>query len=377
MAMPRDEEDRRFMAQALRLAARGLGNVWPNPAVGCVVVRDGRVLGRGWTQAGGRPHAETEALRRAGGAALGATAYITFEPCAHYGRTPPCTMALLHAGIRRVVVATADPDPRVDGQGLAQLRQAGVEVRAGVLEAEAEALNAGFIQRIRTGRPLVTLKLATSLDGRIATRAGASRWITAGRARIEAHRLRATHDAILIGSGTALADDPSLTCRLPGLEHRSPLRVVVDRRLRLPATAALVRSAGGVPVLVVAGPDADPERARALEAAGVEVVRLEGGAPAAPLEELGRRGVTRVLVEGGATLAASLLRTRLVDRLIWFTAPLLIGADGLPAVGSLGVDALAEAHRLRQAGARTLAPDRMQGYILEASRAAGPCSPES
>ena len=375
--MPRDEEDRRFMAQALRLAARGLGNVWPNPTVGCVVVRDGRVLGRGWTQAGGRPHAETEALRRTGGAALGATAYITFEPCAHYGRTPPCTMALLHAGVRRVVVATADPDPRVDGQGLAQLRQAGVEVRAGVLEAEAEALNAGFIRRVRTGRPLVTLKLATSLDGRIATRAGASRWITAGRARIEAHRLRATHDAILIGSGTALADDPSLTCRLPGLEHRSPLRVVVDRRLRLPATAALVRSAGARPVLVVAGPDADPERARALEAAGVEVARLEGGAPAAPLEELGRRGVTRVLVEGGAMLAASLLRARLVDRLIWFTAPLLIGGDGLAAVGSLGVDALDEAHRLREAGARTLAPDRMQGYILEASRAAGPCSPES
>ena len=204
------------MAVALRLAERGLGRTWPNPAVGCVVVRHGQIVGRGWTQPGGRPHAEVEALRRAGAEALGATAYISLEPCAHYGQTPPCTMALLHAGIRRAVIATADPDPRVDGRGIDQLRQAGVEVALGLGQDEATQLNAGFFLRVRAGRPLVTLKLATSLDGRIATRTGASQWITGEAARRRAHHLRATHDAIMIGSGTALADDPSLTCRLPG-----------------------------------------------------------------------------------------------------------------------------------------------------------------
>ncbi|HEX5079092.1 MAG TPA: bifunctional diaminohydroxyphosphoribosylaminopyrimidine deaminase/5-amino-6-(5-phosphoribosylamino)uracil reductase RibD, partial [Geminicoccaceae bacterium] len=227
------KRDRHFMAVALRLAARGLGSVWPNPAVGCVLVHGERIVGRGWTQPGGRPHGEVEALRRAGAAALGATAYVSLEPCAHYGRTPPCTMALLQAGVRRVVAATLDPDPRVDGRGIEQLRQAGVEVALGVGRAAAEALNAGFILRVRAGRPLVTLKLATSLDGRIATRRGDSRWITGEPARARAHLLRARHDAIMIGSGTALADDPSLTCRLPGLEERSPARVVLDRRLRL------------------------------------------------------------------------------------------------------------------------------------------------
>src|SRR5690606_4695854 len=192
---PPNERDAHFMAVALRLAERGLGQVWPNPAVGCVVVKDGRIVGRGWTQAGGRPHAELEALKRAAAEALGATAYVSLEPCAHYGQTPPCTMALLHAGTRRVVIAATDPDPRVDGRGIDQLRQAGVEVTVGVAREEAERLNAGFLRRVRTGRPLVTLKLATSLDGRIATRTGASRWITGEEARWRAHRLRATHDA--------------------------------------------------------------------------------------------------------------------------------------------------------------------------------------
>ena len=358
------------MAVALRLAARGLGQVWPNPAVGCVVVKGDRIIGRGWTQPGGRPHAEFEALTRAGDEALGATAYITLEPCAHYGQTPPCTMALLHAGIRRAVIATGDPDPRVDGRGIEQLRQAGVEVTLGVAQDEAERLNAGFFLRVRAGRPLITLKLATSLDGRIATRTGASRWITGEEARQRAHHLRASHDAVLVGSGTALADDPELTCRLPGLEHRSPVRIVLDGRLRLPASSRLARTARTVPTWVLTRADAEPRRRAALERCGVEVL----GVALAPDEHLdlrlalgvlAARGLTRVLVEGGSALAAALLRARLVDRLVWFQAPLLIGGDGLPAIGPLGADALAQCLTLERTHGLTLARDAVRAYIVD------------
>jgi len=262
------------MALALRLAGRGLGSTWPNPAVGCVVVKAGRIVGRGWTRPGGRPHAETEALRRAGEAALGATVYVSLEPCAHYGRTPPCTMALIQAGVRRVVAATLCPDKRVDGQGLAQLRQAGVEVELGLLRPEAEALNAGFFLKERAGRPLVTLKLATSQDGRIATRTGMSQWLTGEPARARGHWLRASHDAIMIGSGTALADDPALTCRLPGLEVRSPVRVVLDRRLRLPPTSRLAATAREVPTWLLTSSAADPASGEALRRQGVELIEL-------------------------------------------------------------------------------------------------------
>ena len=358
------------MAIALRLAERGLGRVWPNPAVGCVVVKGGRIVGRGWTQPGGRPHAEFEALRRAGAEALGATAYISLEPCAHYGQTPPCTMALLHAGIRRAVIAATDPDPRVDGRGIDQLRQAGVEVSLGLGKEEAERLNAGFFLRVRERRPLITLKLAASLDGRIATRTGASRWITDEEARQRAHRLRAAHDAIMIGSGTALADDPELTCRLPGLEDRSPVRIVLDGRLRLPLSSRLARTARKVPTWVIARADVDSKRRAALERSAVEVLtvataaegRLDlGGALAA----LAQRGLTRVLVEGGGEVAAALLRARLVDRLVWFQAPLLIGGDGLAAIGALEADALADCVRLERAHSLTLARDAVQAYIVD------------
>ena len=219
-------DDLLHMRAALALARRGLGNAWPNPAVGCVLVKEGRVIGRGWTQPGGRPHAETEALRRAGDAARGATAYVTLEPCSHHGRTPPCCEALAEAGIARVVMAMRDPDPRVNGRGLAMLRGAGIAVEEGLLEAEARALNAGFFRRIQAGMPVVTLKLASTLDGRIATASGESRWITGAAARREVHALRARHDAILVGSGTVLADDPDLTCRIPGMERVPMLRVV-------------------------------------------------------------------------------------------------------------------------------------------------------
>ena len=246
------------MRAALALARRGLGNAWPNPAVGCVLVKEGRVIGRGWTQPGGRPHAETEALRRAGEAARGATAYVTLEPCSHHGRTPPCCEALAEAGITRVVMAMRDPDPRVNGRGLAMLRGAGIVVEEGLLEAEARALNAGFFRRIQAGMPVVTLKLASTLDGRIATAAGESRWITGEAARREVHALRARHDAILVGSGTVLADDPDLTCRIPGMERVPMLRVVADARLRTSPSARLVQSAGVAPVLIITAPGHPP-----------------------------------------------------------------------------------------------------------------------
>ncbi|MBX6375722.1 MAG: bifunctional diaminohydroxyphosphoribosylaminopyrimidine deaminase/5-amino-6-(5-phosphoribosylamino)uracil reductase RibD, partial [Acetobacteraceae bacterium] len=243
------------MRAALALARRGLGNAWPNPAVGCVLVRDGRVVGRGWTQPGGRPHAETEALRRAGPeGARGATAYVTLEPCSHHGRTPPCCDALIAAGVARVVVALQDPDSRVNGRGIARLRAAGIAVETGLCEAEARAINAGFIRRIHLGLPLVTLKLATTLDGRIATATGESRWITGPEARREAHALRARHDAVLVGSGTVLADDPDLTCRLPGMAKTPVLRVVADSRLRTPPAARLVATARQVPTWIVTRP---------------------------------------------------------------------------------------------------------------------------
>jgi diaminohydroxyphosphoribosylaminopyrimidine deaminase/5-amino-6-(5-phosphoribosylamino)uracil reductase len=367
---PPDERDAHFMAVALRLAERGLGRTWPNPAVGCVVVGHGRIVGRGWTQPGGRPHAEVEALCRAGAQALGATAYISLEPCAHYGRTPPCTMALLHAGIRRAVIAATDPDPRVDGRGIEQLRQAGVEVAVGLAQDEAERLNAGFFLRVRAGRPLITLKLAASLDGRIATRTGKSQWITGEAARRRAHLLRASHDAIMIGSGTALADDPALTCRLPGLDDRSPVRIVLDGRLRLAPTSRLAKTARDAPTWVVTRADARPQRRAALERCGVEIVSVPTPAGermdiGAVMAALAARGLTRVLVEGGGALAAALLRARLVDRLVWFQAPLLIGGDGLPAIADLGLDALADCPRFEPIWAAALAQGAVQAYIVD------------
>ncbi len=368
------------MALALRLGARGLGRTWPNPSVGCVVVKAGRIVGRGWTQPGGRPHAETEALRRAGAAALGATVYVSLEPCAHYGRTPPCTMALIRAGVRRVVAATLCPDKRVDGQGVAQLRQAGVEVELGLMRTQAEALNAGFFLKERAQRPLVTLKLATSLDGRIATRTGASQWLTGEEARARGQWLRASHDAILIGSGTALADDPALTCRLPGLEDRSPVRVVLDGRLRLPPGSRLAATAHAVPTWLVTRTPPEAARAEALRQQGVAVMAVtaaEDGALDldAVLAALAARGITRLLVEGGARLATSLLRARRVDRLAWFQAPLIVGGDGLAAIGELERATIAEAIRLVRSHSQTLAQDTLQSYIVLSEGEA--CSPAS
>ncbi|MFQ5957769.1 MAG: bifunctional diaminohydroxyphosphoribosylaminopyrimidine deaminase/5-amino-6-(5-phosphoribosylamino)uracil reductase RibD [Alphaproteobacteria bacterium] len=356
------------MKAALCLARRGLGSVAPNPAVGCVVVREGCVVGRGWTRPGGRPHGEAEALRRAGKAARGATAYVSLEPCAHHGATPPCADALAEAGIARVVVAVEDPDPQVQGRGIARLRDAGAAVVCGVCEQEAAALNAGFFLRVSQGRPLIALKTATTLDGRIATHGGESQWITGDEARARVHALRASHDAVLVGIGTALADDPMLDCRLPGLAQRSPVRIVVDSRLRLPLTSRLVKTAGEVATWLLTLPGAAARRRAAYAEAGAELIEVEADGDgnldlAAAARALGGRGLTRVLVEGGARLAAGLLRAGLVDRLLWFHAPRLIGGDGLPATAAFGVDALAEAPSYRRVSVAEVGDDLMETYV--------------
>ncbi len=367
------------MDMALALAGRGLGRVWPNPAVGCVLVAprpggDGRVIARGWTQPGGRPHAETEALARAAGQARGATAHVSFEPCSHHGQTGPCVEALIAAGVARAVVACEDPDPRVSGAGLARLRAAGVAVTEGVRAAEARRLNAGFISRVRHGRPLVTLKLATTLDGRLATHSGDSQWITGPAARTMAHRLRAEHDAIMVGVTTAMVDNPELTCRLPGMAGRSPVRIVADSRLRLPLTANLVATAAATPTWLVTLGNGDGHRVEAFRGAGVEVIPVAAAAtgmidPAAALAALAGRGITRLLVEGGARLAASLLRAGLVDRLAWFRAPGIIGGDGIAAVEAFGIDRLDQQPRFVRTAVHEAGPDLLELF----ERAAQTC----
>lgn len=340
------DHDSAPMRHALQLAARGLGRVWPNPAVGCVLVRDGRVVGRGWTQPGGRPHAERMALTQAGPLARGATAYVTLEPCAHHGQTPPCAEGLIDAGVVRVVSALTDPDSRVAGKGHAMLMAAGIDVRQGLCEAEARVLNRGFLKRVTQGLPMVTLKLATTLDGRIATKSGESRWITGASSRRAVHLLRMTHDAVMVGSGTALADDPDLSVRDMGAAHQ-PLRVVVDGGLRHQATSRLGRTARQSPVWLLHGRDADGSAWRAAGAELIAVPQLEDGLDLrAGLAAMAEKGVTRVLCEGGAGLAAALIRAGLVDDVMIFSAGALIGAEGATALGPLALHALADAPRL-------------------------------
>jgi len=333
--------DRRWLTTALTLGRRGLGTTAPNPAVGCVLVNDGRVVGRGWTQPGGRPHAEAEALRRAGESARGATAYITLEPCSHRGRTPPCTDALIEAGVARVVTTLEDPDSRVAGSGLLKLAAAGIVVESGVCGDSAAYDLGGYLMRRRAGRPRISLKLATSLDGRIATAGGDSQWITGPLARARGHALRASHDAVMIGIGTALADDPLLTCRLPGGRRRT-IRIVLDSHARLPAESRLARSAAEHPVwqfsTVGEAPAETPVRRFSVIADGTGRPDPEAVAAA-----LGAEGLNDVLVEGGGQVAASLMRAGLVDRLYWFRAGLVLGGDARPAVGDLGLDQVADA----------------------------------
>lgn len=348
------------MNMALALARRGQGRVWPNPAVGCVLVGDGRIVGRGWTQDGGRPHAEIFALAQAGAAAKGATAYVTLEPCNHHGKSGPCTEALIEAGVARVVIAVQDPDPRVNGTGCTRLEQAGISVSTGIAEEEARADHAGFFLRVSENRPLVTLKLASSFDGRIATGSGQSQWITGPEARRAVHMMRARHDAVLVGGGTARQDDPSLTVRDLGVT-RQPVRVVISRRLDLPLMGKLARSARDVPVWLCHGPDADPQLKRTWQDLGAHLLECEarGGhlMASSVLRALADQGLTRVFCEGGGMLAASLIEADLVDRLVGFTAGLGIGAEGLPSIGAMGLSDLATAPRFDLASVRPLGGD--------------------
>jgi len=355
--------DFHHMHHALGLAARALGRVAPNPAVGCVIVSPtGRVVGRGWTQPGGRPHAETMALAQAGDAARGSTAYVTLEPCAHLGQTSPCADALIKAGISRVVAAVEDPDPRVKGKGFAMLRAAGVEVDIGVMQEEATALNAGFFARIERDRPLVTLKIAQDRAGHTIPPPGAPRWITDEESRRFAHLLRAQHDAILVGIGTVLADDPMLDCRLPGLEDRSPIRIVLDTHLRLPESAKLVQSARKIPTMVFMASEGGDH----LRAHGVDVLRVMHGPDGRPdltaiLGVLAGRGVTRLLVEGGATIISAFLAAGFADRLEIFTAS---GDLGSGASGR--IEGLADPTRFEKAATRRFGSDVLETWRAKA-----------
>tara|TARA_Y100001934_G_scaffold30701_3_gene33996 strand:+ start:17068 stop:18201 length:1134 start_codon:yes stop_codon:yes gene_type:complete len=358
------EQDRRHMAAALALSRRHLGRTWPNPSVGCVIVRDGYVVGRGVTAPGGRPHAETEALKQAGVAAKGGTAYVTLEPCAHQGETAPCCDALVDAGVSRVVIALGDPDPRTAGAGIARLDAAGISVTIGVGEEEARELHAGFLCRITLGRPLVTLKVAASLDGNVATASGDSQWITGALAREQGHLLRAENDGIIVGGGTARQDDPSLTCRLPGLRASTPVRIVCDSDLSLSLQSKLVESAGDHPTWLFGAEDADGERRMALEDRGVDIVEVprtsDGGLdPYAVFACLGERGMTRLLVEGGPTWGSALLRAGLVDRLAWFFASVALGGDAKAAVGELDLQRLADAATWRVLSRSVLGDDTL------------------
>ena len=360
--------DTRFMKLALALARRGLGNVSPNPAVGCVLVSPtGVLISRGWTQTGGRPHAETEALVRAGNKAAGATVYVTLEPCSHVGETTSCAVALIKAGITRVVSAMVDPDPRVSGRGHDLLMSAGIEVTEGVCATESRVLNAGFIMHREQGRPLVTLKTATTLDGCIATNIGESKWITGTLSRNRAHMIRMSHDGIIVGIGTVLADNPELSCRLPGLKTRSPVRIIIDKRLKLPLKSKLVSTSREIPTWVIVSEEVGHEHRDKYQALGVSVipVALEDGrnfVPISILRALAKRGLTRVLVEGGSRIAASFLEAGLVDRLEWFRASSIIGGDGLSAIAPYGVEMLSNACQFVMISAQVLGDDRLETY---------------
>ena len=320
--------DKEFMAEAIALADEHLGQTSTNPSVGCVIVKNGKIVGRGVTAISGRPHAEPQALADAGEAARGATAYVTLEPCSHHGKTPPCADALIAAGVARVVVAVTDPDRRVHGNGIKRLRDAGIKVETGLLERQARLGLAAYLTRQIAGRVHVTLKLAVSSDGMIGRRGAGQVRITGPEAREAVQHLRATSDAILVGIGTALVDDPELTCRLSGLERRSPVRIVLDRRLDLPLGSKLVRTAGDVAVIAVTAKGAaDSVRRAALEAAGVEV--MEADTLLDLLKMLAARGLSSLIVEGGAKIAAAFLQSGLVDRILLFEGPGTIGEAGI------------------------------------------------
>jgi diaminohydroxyphosphoribosylaminopyrimidine deaminase/5-amino-6-(5-phosphoribosylamino)uracil reductase len=371
MTAPSDDpgsEDLRFMALALALGRRGLGRTWPNPAVGALVVRDDGagpvIVGRGWTQPGGRPHAETEALARAGAAARGGTLYVTLEPCSHHGKTPPCADAIIKAGIARVVSAIADPNPQVAGAGHWRMAENGVIVEVGIGADEARRDNAGHIRRVTDGRPHVILKLAVSADGKAGLAGRKPVQITGSAARNRVHQMRASSDAVLIGIGTVLSDDPLLTCRLPGMGGRSPVRVVLDSQLRLPPETRLVATAREVPLWVVSGGIVLERKAQALRDCGADVHSYFAGTPILEfvLEMLAERGITRLMVEAGPIVSAAFVNADLVDEAVVFRSPNLIGPDGIDALEGLPLDALTKSPRLVMTGSETAGADTVEHF---------------
>ena len=360
--------DQRFMQLALTLGRRGQGRTWPNPAVGAVVVKDGVIIGRGWTQPGGRPHAEPEALTRAGEAARGATLYVTLEPCSHIGKSPPCADAIIAAGIARVVSAIEDPNPEVAGQGHAKLRAAGIAVDIGLGAAEAARDHAGHFRRVRDRRPNVILKLAVSSDDKIGAAGRKPVTISGEAAKARVHLLRAQCDAILVGIGTVRADDPLLTCRLPGMAARSPVRVVLDRNLRIPGSSRLVHSARETPLWVMTSNLAEAPAAMKLGAAGAQVIRVATATPPpgldlpAVLHALSEKGITRLLVEGGARVASSFVAAGLVDEVWLLRGAEPVGADGVAALDALPLTALTESPTFKVRASETLEKDTLTIY---------------
>ncbi|EBA01929.1 riboflavin biosynthesis protein RibD [Rhodobacterales bacterium HTCC2150] len=350
--------DERWMRLAISLGAQRLGQTWPNPAVGCVIVKDGRVLARAATAPGGRPHAETQALD--GINAKGSTVYVSLEPCAHTGKTPPCAQALIDARVARVVYGMRDPDCRVDGKGTSMLSAAGIAVTGPVLEKQALAANQGFITAITKGRPALTLKLATSFDGRIATASGQSQWITGPNARRAVHMMRANHDAIMVGAGTARADDPTLTQRVGGIAHQ-PIRVICTSDLNIPMDGALVGAIKHAPLWLIHGQDAKASARDAWLQKGAKLIQV----PSSPngldmtvaMQKLCEKGITRVFCEGGGQLAAGLLKAKLVDRLVGFTAGMALGGDGRACVGALNLDAIDETQAFQLENLREIGGD--------------------
>jgi diaminohydroxyphosphoribosylaminopyrimidine deaminase/5-amino-6-(5-phosphoribosylamino)uracil reductase len=360
------EHDWRFMQLALALGRRGLGRTWPNPAVGAVIVKDGIIVGRGWTQPGGRPHAEAEALKRAGKEAKGATLYVTLEPCSHHGKTPPCADAIIRAGIARVVSALEDVNPDVAGQGYAKLRERGVVVDTGLGADEAARAHSGHSRRMREVRPQVLLKLAASADGKAGLAGRKPVAITGEAARLRVHQMRAEADAILAGIGTVLSDDPHLTCRLPGMFERSPVRVVLDAKLRIPLSTAVVGTAREVPVWVFGAQGASPVAEDILKAKGVEVFRVEAKDGRLDLAQvvktLAGRGITRLMVEGGPTIAASFLAADLVDEAALFHSPKEIGPTGINVLEGVPLTALTKSPKLKAVATEQVGGDTLNLY---------------
>lgn len=360
----RDEADKRYMRMALDLALQGAGRTSPNPLVGAVLVRGGKVVATGYHRRAGGDHAEVVALKSAGRKARGAALYINLEPCSHYGRTPPCTLSVIQAGVKTVVAGMADPNPLVSGQGIRALRRAGIQVRLGVLQEESRRLNEAFTKYITRRIPFVILKIAASLDGKIAAATGHSRWVTGPEARRRVHEMRSCVDAVLVGVGTIVADNPQLTCRIPG--GRNPIRVVLDSTLRMPLSSRVLHERGET--IVVAGPRAPIKKARAIEKLGAEVWRMplrDGAVPfASVLRAMGKRAMVSVMIEGGAATAGRALGEKVVDKVCFFYAPKIIGGDGLDMIAPLGVKKMIQSKQLKNLAVEKVGADLLvTGYL--------------